>query len=57
MRTDDEDYFEQMIAVFGADRRFTRDETPQRLAGVVTDFERNFNAQGISTLRVAFRRD
>lgn len=57
LRTDDGDYFEQMRAVFGADRRFTLEETPQPLAGVVTDFERNFNAQGISTLRAAFRRD
>jgi hypothetical protein len=32
-------------------------ETPDELGAVVTDFEKNFNAQGIGTLRAAHRRD
>lgn len=57
LRTDDADYFEQMTAVFGADARFKSAPTPERLAAVVTDFERGFNAQGISTRRAAYQRD
>jgi tRNA (guanine-N7-)-methyltransferase len=57
LRTDDEDYFAQMTEVFNADRRFQPVETPQSLAEVVTDFERGFNAEGITTRRAAYRRD
>jgi tRNA (guanine-N7-)-methyltransferase len=56
LRTDDPDYFQQMIAVFGDAPDFVPAETPAELAAVVTDFERDFNAQGIPTLRAAFRR-
>ncbi len=55
LRTDDQDYFAQMNAVFGASRSFSSVETPTELAGVVTDFEQGFNAKGIPTLRAAFR--
>lgn len=57
LRTDDGDYFQQMTEVFGADKRFRMVETPAELAGVVTDFERDFNAQGIATRRAAYQRD
>lgn len=57
LRTDDEDYFQQMTAVFGADQRFKPVETPANLMAVVTDFERDFNAQGIPTRRAAYQRD
>lgn len=57
LRTDDEDYFQQMIAVFGADKRFEKVETPAELAAVRTDFEQDFNAKGIPTQRAAYRRD
>lgn len=57
LRTDDEDYFAQMIEVFNADKRFHVVETPQSLAEVVTDFERDFNAHGIATRRAAFQRE
>jgi tRNA (guanine-N7-)-methyltransferase len=57
LRTDDEDYFQQMTEVFSADKRFKSVETPPNLAAVVTDFERDFNAQGIPTNHAAYQRD
>ena len=56
LRTDDADYFAQMTAVFGASPAFAAAPTPAELAAVVTDFERNFNARGIPTLRAAYVR-
>jgi tRNA (guanine-N7-)-methyltransferase len=55
LRTDDEDYFTQMTGVFGASREFHRIETPPELAELLTDFEREFRARGIQTLRAAYR--
>ncbi|MFA6545157.1 MAG: tRNA (guanosine(46)-N7)-methyltransferase TrmB [Limisphaerales bacterium] len=55
LRTDHVEYFEQMLAVFRADKAFTEAETPADLAGLTTDFEREFNAQGIPTNRCAWR--
>jgi len=55
LRTDDEDYFSQMIDVFGGSPPFTPVETPDALAGLVTDFEKGFQARGVKTLRVAYR--
>lgn len=57
LRTDDEDYFGQMLAVFAADARFQPVATPGELAAVLTDFEREFNARGIATRRAAYLRD
>ena len=57
LRTDDVDYFQQMTEVFGADKRFKLVETPSILSAVFTDFERDFNAQGIPTNRAAYQRD
>ena len=54
LRTDNEPYFEQMREVFGRSDRFVEVEFPADLAGVVTDFEREFNARGIPTRRVAY---
>ena len=56
LRTDDLDYFEQMMTVFGACEQFAEVRTPAPLAEVTTDFEREFNARGIQTQRAAFRR-
>jgi len=56
LRTDDSDYFSQMTAVFGANPSFEPIATPERLAAVLTDFEREFNADGIPTNRAAYRR-
>ncbi|MDB6029290.1 MAG: tRNA ((7)-)-methyltransferase [Verrucomicrobiales bacterium] len=55
LRTDDLDYFGQMTEVFAADARFAMVPTPESLCSIVTDFERNFNAKGISTQRAAYR--
>ena len=54
LRTDDADYFGQMTEVFGANRNFEKIETPVELAELLTDFEQDFTARGISTLRAAF---
>jgi tRNA (guanine-N7-)-methyltransferase len=57
LRTDDADYFGQMQEVFTADKRFQPIDTPAELAAVVTDFEKDFNAQGVATRRAAYQRD
>ncbi len=36
-------------------KNFQKVETPAELAEVLTDFERDFNAQGIPTLRAAYQ--
>jgi tRNA (guanine-N7-)-methyltransferase len=56
LRTDDADYFEQMLGVFGGSAGFEAVETPEELRGVVTDFEKDFLARGIQTRRAAFRK-
>ncbi len=54
LRTDDADYFAQMQAVFTANPRFREIETPTELTDLLTDFEAEFNAQGIPTRRAAY---
>lgn len=56
LRTDDHDYFSQMYTVFAGHPGFELIETPDALASVCTDFEREFNARGIPTLRAAYRK-
>jgi tRNA (guanine-N7-)-methyltransferase len=55
LRTDDQEYFAQMTEVFAAAKEFACVETPPDLAALTTDFEKDFNAQGIPTLRAAYR--
>ena len=55
LRTDDADYFQQMTEVFAASGEFEMVETPAELAELLTDFERDFNARGIPTLRAAYQ--
>jgi tRNA (guanine-N7-)-methyltransferase len=55
LRTDGADYFQQMTEVFGASGEFQKIETPAELAELPTDFEREFNARGITILRAAYR--
>lgn len=55
LRTDDVDYFQQMNEVFTAAKEFSKVETPAALAEITTDFERDFNAEGIPTLRAAYK--
>jgi tRNA (guanine-N7-)-methyltransferase len=54
LRTDDADYFSQMTEIFRAAKKFEEIETPKELLEIVTDFEQDFNAQGISTLCAAY---
>jgi tRNA (guanine-N7-)-methyltransferase len=56
LRTDDEDYFNQMTEVFRTDAGFQKMETPVELAELLTDFEREFRRRGIKTLRAAYQR-
>ena len=46
-----------MTEVFDASSGFRKIETPVELAELPTDFEKEFRARGISTLRVAFQGD
>ncbi len=55
LRTDDVDYFQQMNEVFDAAKEYEKVATPVALAEITTDFERDFNAQGIPTLRAAYQ--
>lgn len=55
LRTDDQDYFGQMLAVFAADPTFRPVDTPAALSALLTDFEKDFQARGISTLRAAYQ--
>jgi tRNA (guanine-N7-)-methyltransferase len=54
LRTDDEDYYGQMLAVFAGNSLFKTVETPAELTAVATDFERNFHARGVKILRAAY---
>jgi tRNA (guanine-N7-)-methyltransferase len=55
LRTDDEDYSQQMVAIFESGNTFCRAETPAELASLLTDFEKEFHARGVKTLRAAYR--
>ena len=55
LRTDDADYFQQMNEVFDVAKEFSKTETPASLVEITTDFERDFNAEGIPTLRAAYQ--
>jgi tRNA (guanine-N7-)-methyltransferase len=54
LRTDDADYFGQMREVLGAAPGFRRIETPPELVALRTDFEKEFQARGVRTLRTAY---
>jgi tRNA (guanine-N7-)-methyltransferase len=54
LRTDDSAYYEQMLHIFAASPLFEPRETPLELAALKTDFEREFQARGIRTLRAAY---
>jgi tRNA (guanine-N7-)-methyltransferase len=56
LRTDDEDYFNQMLEVFAASPLFHAAETPNELGELLTDFEKEFLAKGIQTRRAAYRK-
>ena len=56
LRTDSVEYFEQMLEVFDGAVGFEPTETPEQLKNLVTDFEEQFNAQGIPTNYAAYRK-
>ena len=56
LRTDDADYFAQMTTVFGANANFQSVETPADLRELITDFEKDFLARNVVTLRAAYQR-
>lgn len=55
LRTDHENYFEQMTAVFAPSSVFRPVATPEELSALLTDFEEGFNQQGVRTLRAAYQ--
>jgi tRNA (guanine-N7-)-methyltransferase len=55
LRTDDANYFAQMIQVFERAPDFERGQTPAELSAVVTDFERDFAACGVGALRASYQ--
>ena len=57
LRTDNVEYFEQMLEVFDGAAGFECTETPEPLKALATDFEQEFNAQGIPTNHAAYRKN
>jgi tRNA (guanine-N7-)-methyltransferase len=55
LRTDDAPYFAQMTEVFSTAKQFHKIETQHDLAESLTDFEKDFRAKGIKTLRAAYQ--
>lgn len=55
LRTDDENYFQQMLSVFAASQEFQPVDTPAELSLLLTDFEEDFQKRGVRTLRAAYR--
>jgi len=55
LRTDDADYFQQMVSSFGEDSAYSEVPTPPDMLAVVTDFERVFHQRGIATLHKSYR--
>lgn len=56
LRTDDNPYFAQMTEAFARNKTFHAVATPPDLQSVLTDFERDFHARGVSTNHAAYRR-
>ena len=57
LRTDNVEYFEQMLEVFDGAAGFECTETPEPLKALATDFEQEFNEQGIPTNHAAYRKN
>ena len=55
-RTDNAEYFAQIQSVFAGHLAFQPVETPPDLWAILTDFERDFQARGVTTLRAAYGR-
>lgn len=55
-RTDDSDYFAQILDVFSRSPLFEPVSTPADLEAVATDFERDFQARSVTILRAAYEK-
>jgi tRNA (guanine-N7-)-methyltransferase len=55
LRTDDLDYYDQMLEVFGEAKAFQPAEAPSEQTQIRTDFETQFNDQGIPTNYATYR--
>jgi tRNA (guanine-N7-)-methyltransferase len=55
LRTDDGDYFEQMVRVFTSVDSFEPVDSPEDLVRLLTDFEKDFAAEGKQTHRASYR--
>ena len=44
-----------MVSVFAAAPAFEKIETPVELSELLTDFEKDFRAKGVETLRAAYQ--
>jgi tRNA (guanine-N7-)-methyltransferase len=55
VRTDDSDYFEQMVRAFAASPLFLKVQVPEQLRNLATDFEREFKNHGISILGAGYQ--
>lgn len=55
LRTDDGNYFQQMLSVFAASAAFRAVETPLELSELLTDFEADFRKRGVQTRRAAYQ--
>jgi len=55
LRTDDPPYFKQMQATFQAAEDFIEEQTPDTLAAITTEFERQWQAEGKQTHYAAYR--
>ncbi len=57
LRTDDLAYHERIREVFAEAERFSPIPEPEETADLLTDFEREFRARGVETLRSQYRLD
>ena len=55
-RTDNPDYHAQILEVFEPQQDFVTVDAPAELASSLTDFERDFHAQGVPTLQAGYQR-
>ena len=56
LRTDNRDYFDQMLRSFATNSGFLELPTPPPLLEFVTDFEREFHRRGVPTLHASYRK-
>lgn len=56
VRTDNQDYFDQMLLSFDGHEGYEKIPTPPALLEFVTDFEREFHKRGVPTLHASYRK-